>query len=158
MTKGFVLAGAVLALGLCAAPAQAVEPMKVQETAENLRNLKTLLLSQADVTFTSELPGQAEADSMTAFGQTKTGERFIVAPFNFQASSATIQSEVAFYDDAALTVFSDLVVLYEDRFRTEAFGVSSDATGAPEPAVWAVLVCGFLGVGLGLRRARAPQA
>lgn len=157
MNKQFALVGMVLACSLCAGAAQAVEPVKVQETAANLANLKKLLGAKNDVTFTSELPGQAEADSMTACGQTKTGEKFIIS-CNLQASTATIVAEVAYYDDAGLTQLSDLVVLYQDKFFDEGFGLVSDDGGVPEPAVWAMMLAGFAMVGLRARRGQRIAA
>ncbi len=157
MMKGFAFAGAVIALGLAAAPAHAVVTVRVQETAENLKNLKTLLGSTANVTFTSELPGQAEADEMTAFGVTKKGERFIIPDGGFNPHKATLVKEVAYYDDAGLTRLSDLVGLYEDNLFKEAFAVVSDSAALPEPATWAMMVAGFAGLG-GVIRRRRPRA
>jgi hypothetical protein len=129
--------------------------VKVQETADNL---KELLGAKNDVTFTSELPGQAEADSMTACGETKTGEKFVIA-CNYDFKSGAAAKEVVYYDDADLKVFSDLVILYQDKFFAEAFGVFSDNGGAlPEPAAWAMMVAGFGLAGAGLRRTRRRLA
>lgn len=149
------LAGA-LALSLwAAAPAVALEPMKLQETAANLANLKMLFGSTADVTFASDVPttpeGSETADVLTAFGQTKRGESgLIVSPAaNLQRLEPV--KEVAFYDDEALTVFSDLVVYYEDNRFQEGFGFTSDV---PEPGSWGLALAGAFAVGAALRGSR----
>jgi hypothetical protein len=153
------LAGA-LALSLCAAaaPAVALEPMKLQETAANLANLKMLFGSTANVTFASDIPttpeGPETADVLAAFGQTRRGESGLVV-----SPAANLQwlepvKEIAFYDDQALTVFSDLVVYYEDNRFQEGFGFTSDV---PEPGTWGLVLAGAFAVGAALRRTAAQS-
>jgi hypothetical protein len=152
-----ILAAVASALALFAvAPAFALEPMKLQETAANLANIKMLLGSRADVTFTSDVPTNPEGaeapDVLTAFGQTRRGESGLIVSPTANLQRLEPVKEIAFYDDAGLTEFSDLVVYYEDNRFQEGFGFSSDA--APEPATWALTLAGVSAVGAALRRAR----
>jgi hypothetical protein len=108
------------------APAFALEPMKLPETAANLANIKMLLGSRADVTFTSDVPTNPEGgeapDVLTAFGQTRRGESGLIVSPTANLQRLEPVKEIAFYDDAGLTEFSDLVVYYEDNRFQEGFG------------------------------------
>jgi hypothetical protein len=150
-----LLAAASAALIVCAATASSAAPKteRVQETAANEANIKTLLGATANITFTSELPGQKESDSLTAFGVTKNGQNEVIAQPGFDFPSREITNLVFFYDDAAKTEVSDLVTRQEDKNGKERFILVSDAK-TPEPATWAMLVIGFGALGAGLRRRR----
>jgi hypothetical protein len=172
MNKLGYLATIGVAFAVCfgAAPAAAViVPKEKQETAANLADIKNLLGATADVVFQSDLPGDPEAaDTLAApnFSIAPPGERGIISgPGVDLTDERTLTSEVFFYNDVGLTVFSDLVARYTTD-DGEIFAFLSDCapdgpgrlqsacSTVPEPATWAFLLAGFLGAGASLRAAR----
>jgi hypothetical protein len=158
MTKVVLVAfiSGALTVGLAVSAAAQVVPVKRLETAANLAMLKADLGAVANVTFVSDLPGAAEAaDSLTAFGITRTGElRAIVQP-GYKHKGEVLASQVIYYDDAAMTKVSDTVSRYVDVNGKELFQFTSDREPpVPEPGTWSLMLVGLGLAGAMLRHGR----